>query len=82
MGMDIDDVLACLDGAVSDKVVEEKLWAMIWKGPDDDGMGGLSFVELGGGGLPPVWVEVVWSSDVVDGTHSTGPPWQLVYGED
>jgi hypothetical protein len=46
MGMDIDDALACLDGAVSDEVAEEKLRAMIRKGPDDDGMGGLSFVEL------------------------------------
>ena len=26
-------------------------------------------------------VEAVWSSDVVDGTHSAGPPWQSVYGE-
>lgn len=36
---------------------------------------------IGGGGLPPVRVEAVWSSDVVDGTHSAGPPWQSVYGE-
>ena len=46
MGMDIDDAMACLDGAVSDETAEESLRALIRKGPDGDGMGGLSFAEL------------------------------------
>ena len=46
MGVDIEEALACLDGAVSDEVAAEKLRALIRKVTVGDGMGGMSFAEL------------------------------------
>ena len=36
---------------------------------------------VGGEGPLAVEAAAVWSADVVDGTHSAGPPWRDLYGQ-